>query len=89
MALVLASSAPLLCGCASASNTAPAPLARTLPDTCEKILRSVPLPAVKPTDQAGDAFLRDDAALITADGRIDAGRGCVSDMRKRYAGQKE
>jgi len=34
-----------------------------------------------------DAFLRDDAALITADGRIDAGRNCVHDMRAHYAGE--
>jgi hypothetical protein len=88
---VLASSALLLCGCASPPNSevAPAPLARTLPDTCERILKRDPLPAIKPTDDARAAFLKDDAALITANGRIDAGRGCVHDMRQRYSGQKD
>lgn len=62
------------------------PLARTLPDTCERVLQHVPLPSVRPTDDARAAFLKDDAALITAAARIDAGRGCVADMRKRYGG---
>lgn len=75
----------LLCGCASLPvREGQAPLARTLPDTCEKILVAVPLPAVKPTDDARLAFLKDDAALLTANGRIDAGRNCSADMRKRY-----
>lgn len=48
----------------------------------------MPLPAVKPSDDARQAFLKDDAALITANGRIDAGRNCNADMRKRYATEK-
>jgi len=45
------------------------------------------LPAVTAKTKAGVAFLKDDAALITADGRIDAGRGCVHDMRQQYSGE--
>lgn len=83
--LALASSAILLCGCASlASREGAPPLTRALPDTCEKVLAAVPLPPVKPSDDARLAFLKDDAALITANGRISAGRNCVHDMRARY-----
>jgi hypothetical protein len=88
--LALASSALLLCGCASLPNSGAAgdaKLDRTLPDTCEKILKTDPLPAVTAKTKAGVAFLKDDAALITADGRIDAGRGCVHDMRQQYSGE--
>lgn len=64
------------------------PLKRTLPDTCERILRRDPLPVIKPTDDARVAFTKDDAALIIAGNRIDAGRGCVHDMRQDYSGEK-
>jgi hypothetical protein len=46
----------------------------------------VPLPAVKATDDARLAFLKDDAALVTANGRIGSGHNCVHDMRVRYGG---
>jgi hypothetical protein len=42
-----------------------------------------------PTDDARAAFLKDDAALITAGDRIDAGRNCNADLRKRYSGNQE
>lgn len=47
----------------------------------------VPLPPVKPTDDARLAFLKDDAALITANGRIQAGHDCNVDMRLHYSGK--
>lgn len=73
----------VLCGCASADKLPV--LARAVPtQTCEKILQPVPLPEVRPTDDARVAFMRDDAALITANGRIDAGRNCVAAVRKSY-----
>ena len=81
-----------LCGCGAhtTSNPLDAPSAAvSLPATCEKILKQVPLPAIKPTDDARVAFLKDDAALITANGRIGAGHDCVADQRRRYAGTKE
>ena len=34
------------------------------------------------------AFIKDDAALITANGRIVAGRNCVADVRQQYSGAK-
>ncbi|MGD9769473.1 MAG: hypothetical protein AB7U62_17700 [Pseudolabrys sp.] len=46
----------------------------------------MPLPKVVPgVDDANVAFVKDDAALIAANGRIAAGRACVIDVRKRYA----
>lgn len=73
-----------LCGCA-AGNERLAPLARKIAtEPCESILQPVPLPDVQPTDDARVAFMKDDAALITANGRIDAGRNCVSAVRKSY-----
>lgn len=75
----------VLCGCASA-NKLPAPLQVDLSalKTCETILEKKPLPLVRPTDDARAAFIKDDAALISAHGRIDAGRNCVADVRKNY-----
>lgn len=81
----------LLCGCASVlpeSRTAPAPLAVDLRalDTCRGLLKHGPLPDVKPTDDAGAAFLKDDAALIGAYEHMDAAEHCVGDVQTRYAG---
>jgi hypothetical protein len=74
-----------LCGCAGVPKDLPAPLRAEIPDTCERQLANVPLPAIAPTDDARVAFLKDDAALITANGRITAGRECVVDLRRRYS----
>lgn len=52
---------------------------------CEQILNPVPLPAVKPTDDARAAFVRDEAALLTANSRLMAGRNCVMDLRGSYS----
>jgi hypothetical protein len=79
----------LLCGCATVGKPVDArdapSAAVALPQACEKVLQRVPLPAVTPSDDARVAFLKDDAALITANGRIAAGRACVRDERQRYA----
>jgi hypothetical protein len=48
----------------------------------------VPLPAVSAKTDAGLAFLKDDAALMTANGRIASGRACVADTRMRYGGKE-
>lgn len=72
----------MLCGC-GAKDSLP-PLKVDLPDTCERALVEVSLPDVKPTDDARLAFIKDDAALITANAVIRRGRGCVADMRKLY-----
>lgn len=78
-----------LCGCAlpSENRTAPAPLAVAIPDTCEKVLATVPLPKVAAADDARAAFVKDEAALMRANRRIAAGRACVADVRARYAAQ--
>ena len=74
-----------LCGCVSGGSL-PAPLVRAVPtEPCERILQPVPLPKIKPTDDARVAFMKDDAALITANGRIDAGRNCIADVRQSYS----
>lgn len=85
--LTSALSVLMLCGCASfRSADLPAPLKAVLPDICERILEPVDLPAVGPEDDARVAFMKDDAALIVANGRIAGGRACVRDMRDDYAG---
>lgn len=74
-----------LCGCATDPAGTP-PLTRAVPtQTCERILAPVPLPALKATDDARAAFMKDDAALLTANGRINTGRNCIVDVRTRYA----
>lgn len=74
-----------LSGCASGDKLLPKQLAVDLPTaTCERILTAVPMPKVSDTDDARAAFVRDEAALIIANGRIVAGRDCVADVRRRY-----
>ena len=77
----------LLCSCVSDPNSGTPPLAVDLSalKTCEKILQAVPPPAVTAKTAAGLAFLKDDAALLTANGRLASGRACVADTRMRYA----
>jgi hypothetical protein len=77
----------LLCACAS--NPSTPPLRVNLPSTCGRILKTVPLPPVKATDDARQAFVRDDAALITAHGEIEAGRNCITDENSRYAASRQ
>jgi hypothetical protein len=62
-----------------------APLGVAIPDTCERILRPVPMPQVAETDDGRVAFVRDEAALITANGRIIKGRDCIADVRADLA----
>lgn len=79
----------MLCACVNA-NRLPAPLTVDLGalGPCETILKRVPLPDVKATDDARRAFVQDEAALMAANDRIDAGGACVADVRKQYEGQK-
>lgn len=53
-------------------------------ERCEQILQEVPLPPVRLKDDARVAFMKDEAALITANGRIGAGRSCIADVRQKY-----
>lgn len=85
--MLLASLALPLCGCAG--NPGNPGLLVNLPTTCERVLKDVPLPLVTKTDDARNAFVRDEAALITARSEINAGRNCVADMRARYATGKK
>jgi hypothetical protein len=45
------------------------------------------MPDVGPKDDARVAFVKDEAALITANERIVAGRDCIADERREYAGK--
>lgn len=85
-----------LCGCEATLNQslvekAPAPLAVDLRalNTCRAFLKPVPLPDLK-VGPAGDfadvAIQKEDAAIMTANGRIVAAEHCVGDVQARYAG---
>lgn len=81
-----------LCGCAANPDKRAAPAAIAVNAsalvTCEAILKTVPLADVKAGDDALGAFLKADAATITANDRIATGRRCVAEVRKRYAAPK-
>lgn len=82
----------LLTACApSLVANAPPPLAVNLSAlrTCERILHPVPLPTIKPTDDARDAFTKSYGTLEVASYEIDKGRGCVASVRHRYAAPKK
>jgi len=78
----------VLWGCAGMHADLPAPLQVQVPDICERVLEPVGMPPVTPRDDARVAFMKDEAALITANERIKGGRACVQDMRSGYAGTK-
>jgi hypothetical protein len=82
----------MLCGCASsAKRELPAPLQVDLGALakCEQLLGPVPLPAVTAKTDARAAFVRDEAALLAANGRLGAGRSCVADVRRAYGGARD
>lgn len=82
--LLLVSLVPTLCaGCAT--NPLPEDLVRTLPATCQKLLKQTPLPPVTATTDAREAWARDDAALQASNARTAAAQKCESDMAKAYA----
>jgi hypothetical protein len=78
-----------LCGCVTTEQGAVG-LARAIPtQTCELILKAVPLPQATATTDARAAFIEDDAALLTANDRIRAGRHCIADIRTGYAAKRK
>lgn len=76
----------LLCSCAQNAGNLPAPLQVEQPVECEKFLEPVPVPENGPRDDARLAYLKQKAGLITANGRIVAGRECIHDQRTKYSG---
>ena len=88
-AAVLALSGLVVSSCAEklAERKGAAPLGTQIPDICERILKPVPMPKVAETDDARIAFRRDEAALITANGRIVKGANCIADVRADLADQ--
>lgn len=89
-AAAVVSLATMLCGCETAKLLAPPSLRVDLPTkTCEQILREVELPPATGKDDAHIAFVKDEAALITANKRIHDGRACVADVRTQYGGPKK
>lgn len=76
-----------LCGCAAVNKdtgTAPETLRRQIPAVCERILEPVPFPPAGENDDARAAFMRDDAAIITANNRMAEGRNCFADVRRQF-----
>lgn len=79
-----------LCACATSAPVregTPKTLAVAIPTTCERVLVPVPLPEVDEHTDARIAFERSESAHITANERIDAGRGCIVRVRKSLAGE--
>lgn len=80
----------LICSCATVSGPDRyQPVATTdlsALKTCEKILAPVQLPEVTAGMRADVAFLRDEAALLDARDKVDAGRGCVVSVRNKFTG---
>lgn len=79
-----------LCACATEPKALPQPLSVDLSalSTCETILKPVGFPPAKVGDDAPSAFVRDESALLAANGRIAAGGKCVRDVREKYSGGK-
>jgi hypothetical protein len=83
--LALSLLSALLSACAD-PNRLPAPLAVEIPDTCERLLVPVAIPG-GPKDDARVVARARRAALITANGEIEAGRNCIADVRTKYSGK--
>lgn len=65
------------------------PLAVALPTACERLLVKAPVPVIAPTDDARVAFVKDDAALLAANGTIGRGRSCFARQRQLYAAPRK
>lgn len=57
-------------------------------DVCRRFLDPTPLPPVAETDDARVAFLKDEAALFSANADKAAANKCVAGVQQRYAGPK-
>lgn len=80
----------MLCGCAGGNlKPAPAPLAVDLSAlrTCEQLLVPPALPAITAQTDARVAFVRDEAALLTAIDELATGGACVKRVRESYSGK--
>lgn len=56
-----------------------------IPRDCEGLAASVPLPDIARGQSAKAALARHRAALINADGNLDATRECQANQRERFA----
>lgn len=74
-----------LCGCVTnPAGTLPLAIDLSALDTCARLLAPVALPKITAKTDARVAFVRDEAALITARNEIAIGRGCIVDVKQRY-----
>jgi hypothetical protein len=77
----------MLCGCVTTDDR-DAGLTRAIPvKPCKDIGGPVALPKVKPTDDARGAFIKDDAALMTANERLHKHQSCLDDLARAYRAQ--
>lgn len=86
--------ATILCGCGPAGRlgsfqAGDGRLEVELPAVCEAFLQRVPVPPVTAKTDAHIAFIKVDAALDEANGRIENGGSCVRDQRELYAGKEK
>lgn len=65
----------------------PAPMQVHQGETCEDVLAPIAVPDDRPEDDAIGAYLANRLALINAADEVDAGRACLRDQRKAYAGK--
>lgn len=56
-----------------------------IPRDCEALAATVPLPDVKSGQSAKSSLAQHRAALVTADGHLDASRECQANQRERFA----
>ena len=59
--------------------------ARKVPADCETLAERVPLPIVTKATDARKSLAEHRAALVTADGRLDATRTCEERVRQDFA----
>lgn len=76
----------LMCSCARDVSNLPIDQQVDQPAECEKILERVNVPDRGRKYPARTAYLEQKAGVITANGRIAAGRTCIEDQRAKYSG---
>lgn len=74
-------------GCVTSGN-APAPVARTIPPTCEELAARVPLPSVNKGDDMRALAARHRAGLVKANKNLDATRTCQARQRAAFGAAK-
>lgn len=71
--------------CGACAQLGKPSIARALPPDCEGLAQDVPLPIVTKATDARKSLAEHRAALVEANGHLDATRGCDAQVRQDFS----